>query len=251
VSVVRIAAGEQFETATPQDIHNLYAKLDARFAEQTREALRGMKLMRFPTLSAQAAGTSLVLPATASGYGLVGPESGFIWEIGRLTVASNGTDMAGTSTPAVGQPAVPASGVAQENNNAFPVRVVISGGTLTAVVVNGVTVGNTAGTYTVPAQGAIFVTYSVAPTWVWSALGLVTSPGAGVSLYTTSDETQQQGKLIDSSLQVGLAYRPGSDALYLMPGEGVSVVINSTPGNVYTLTGQVWSCPAEMMAKLH
>lgn len=71
---------------------------------------------------------------------------------------------AGTIT----QPAVPGSTVAQQNTNSFPVQVVITGGTITAVVVNGVTVGAGAGTYTVPAYGSISITYSAAPTWVWS-----------------------------------------------------------------------------------
>ena len=68
-------------------------------------------------------------------------------------------------------PAVPASTVAVQNTNPAPVTVVITGGTMTAVLVNGVTVGTGAGTYTVPAAGAISMTYSVAPTWAWSAAG--------------------------------------------------------------------------------
>jgi hypothetical protein len=73
--------------------------------------------------------------------------------------------------PAVAQPAVPASAAAAQNVNAFPVQVVITGGTATVTSVNGVTVGTGDGTYTVPAYGSISVTYSVAPTWVWSAAG--------------------------------------------------------------------------------
>lgn len=75
------------------------------------------------------------------------------------------------SGPVPSQPAVPASTVAQQNTNAYPVTVVISAGTITAVVVNGITVGAAAGTYTVPAFGAISITYSVAPTWLWSNAG--------------------------------------------------------------------------------
>lgn len=67
------------------------------------------------------------------------------------------------------QPAVPASGVAQQNTNSYPVTVVISGGTATATTVNGVTVGPGDGTYVVPAYGSIAVTYTVAPAWVWSS----------------------------------------------------------------------------------
>lgn len=74
--------------------------------------------------------------------------------------------------PAVAQPAVPASASAAQNVNAFPVQVVISGGTATVTTVNGVMVGTGDGTYTVPAYGSISVTYSVAPAWVWSAAGV-------------------------------------------------------------------------------
>ena len=66
-------------------------------------------------------------------------------------------------------PAVPATTVAVQNSNPYAVTVVITGGTMTAVVVNSVTVGTGAGTYIVPAAGAISMTFSGAPTWAWSA----------------------------------------------------------------------------------
>lgn len=81
--------------------------------------------------------------------------------------------------PAIVQPstpAVPASGVAVQNTNAFPVQVVITGGTLTAVVVNGITVGTAAGTYVVPAYGSISTTNTGAPTWAWSNAAAVVAP---------------------------------------------------------------------------
>lgn len=250
MSTVRIAAGEQFETTTPDDLKRLYERLDARFAEQTREALRGIKLMRLPTSYAVAAGAVTQLPPTAGGYGLIGPESGFIWRIGRVTVASNGTDNAGFVT--VTTPATPATGVPVQNNNAFPIRVVIgaNGATITNVTVNGTTVGTAAGTYTVPAGGTISIAYTVAtPTMVWSAPGQ-TQPGANYSLYTTSDETGQSKNLIDSSLQVGQGYYPASRGVFLMPGEGLLAVVNSTAPNTYTMSGQVMAVPAEMQGKL-
>ena len=89
------------------------------------------------------------------------------------------TALSGTITPppAPATPAVPASTVAVQNPGTYPVTVVITGGTMTAVIVNGVTVGTGAGTYIVPAAGSISMTYTVAPTWAWSnaALG---SPAA-------------------------------------------------------------------------
>lgn len=68
-------------------------------------------------------------------------------------------------------PAVPATTVAAQNTNAYPVQVVITGGTLTAVVVGGTTVGTAAGTYVVNPGSAISITYSAAPTWAWTAEG--------------------------------------------------------------------------------
>jgi hypothetical protein len=71
------------------------------------------------------------------------------------------------SGPAAGSvvtPAVPGSTVAVQNPSAFPVAVTITGGTMTAVVVNGGTVGTGAGSYVVPAASTISMTYSVAST---------------------------------------------------------------------------------------
>jgi hypothetical protein len=82
------------------------------------------------------------------------------------TTATNGAawDFGGGFTT----PAVPASGTPVTNTSAMPAQVVISGGTMTNVSVNGVTVGTGAGTYTVPAGQAITLTYTAAPTWTWA-----------------------------------------------------------------------------------
>lgn len=65
-------------------------------------------------------------------------------------------------------PSVPASGTPIVNTSGTNEQVVITGGTMTAVIINGVTVGAGAGTYQVPAGGTIQLTYSVAPTWAWT-----------------------------------------------------------------------------------
>lgn len=101
--------------------------------------------------------------------------NGFGYEWGRLltpwartdTGATNGTGYdAGAGVTA---PSVPASGTPVTNPSPLPVSVVITGGTMTNVVVNGVSVGTGAGTYTLPAGAAITLTYTVAPTWSWTA----------------------------------------------------------------------------------
>jgi hypothetical protein len=90
------------------------------------------------------------------------------------------------ANPAPSQPAVPATGVAQQNANSYPVSVVIgaNGATITNVSVNGITVGAAAGTYAVPAFGSISIAYAVAtPTWVWSYAGAqVTTTAAGIRI---------------------------------------------------------------------
>ena len=79
-----------------------------------------------------------------------------------------------TTAPAITSPnggSALSTTVTQQNPFAFPCQVVIAanGATITAVVVNGVTVGTAAGTYFVPQYGGISLTYTVAtPTWVWT-----------------------------------------------------------------------------------
>jgi hypothetical protein len=84
----------------------------------------------------------------------------------------------GPSTGVVTAPAVPASTVAAFNLSSEPVQAALTGGTVTVVAVNGATVATSSPvTVTVPAGGYITLTYSVAPTWVWTPL----SPGPSAS----------------------------------------------------------------------
>jgi hypothetical protein len=75
-------------------------------------------------------------------------------------------------TGAVGAPAVPASTVALRNPFWRDALVVVSGGTVSAVSVDGVAQGYTATNFTVvvPSGKSIALTYSVAPTWKWTLL---------------------------------------------------------------------------------
>jgi hypothetical protein len=95
------------------------------------------------------------------------------------------TPTVNAGNPAPAQPAVPATGVAQQNPNSYPVSVAVNanGATITNVSVNGITVGTAAGTYAVPAYGSISIAYTVAtPTWVWSYAGAQTTTPATVIL---------------------------------------------------------------------
>jgi hypothetical protein len=67
-------------------------------------------------------------------------------------------------------PAVPASTATATNSSGSAVLVMVQGGTVTVVAVNGVTVGTTQGLFLVPAGETIAITYSVAPTWRWYQL---------------------------------------------------------------------------------
>jgi hypothetical protein len=226
-----------------------------------RDRVRGIDSARLPPVAITSlAGGTLNLYAGGSSDGSAGPEQGDVWMLRTANVASSAfaTDVAkyvlfrgsspsdpGTYTNrqllngfamsagigTVSQPAVPASTVAQQNVNAVPVQVVIgaNGATITAVVVNGITVGAAAGTYTVPAYGSISITYSVAtPTWVWSSL-----------------QTPQLG------FNVGVEYDAPTKGRLFHPGEQLyAQVFNAVAGNTYLLTGEFIRCPAEMKGKI-
>jgi hypothetical protein len=71
-------------------------------------------------------------------------------------------------------PAVPSTGVAATNTTTMDARVYLSGGTVSAVLVNGGTIFASAAagqalTVLVPANQTIAVNYTSAPTWVWQA----------------------------------------------------------------------------------
>jgi len=57
-------------------------------------------------------------------------------------------------------PALGASPATVYNNNAVGVNATVSGGTITAIAINGTTTGATSGTFFVPAGGTVTVTYS-------------------------------------------------------------------------------------------
>jgi hypothetical protein len=98
-----------------------------------------------------------------------------------------GTLLSAPATPGVAgttltSPAVPATTVNATNNYHGTVAVAITanGAAITAVNVNGVQVGTTAGTYYVPAHGQISIAYTGGPpTWVWTASGALELSSTG------------------------------------------------------------------------
>lgn len=241
----------------------LSQELSHRLDEALRTRYLGLDIARFPLSYIVATGTTVNL-FSANDATPWGPEQGDIWMVRRVTVKSMSLSdtaryilfrgsapsdvnnaytgrflleqfspgSAAITQPVPSQPAVPASTVAQQNLNLYPVDVVISGGTLTAVVVNGITVGSGDGTYIVPSGGAISITYSVAPTWVWS------NANANVAA-------------VPQGQTVGIGYYPGTKAVFLQPGEQIyGQVQGATTGNQYFLDGEAIRVPAEMKGKL-
>lgn len=67
-------------------------------------------------------------------------------------------------------PSVPASTTAQVNTFGAPMMVYVSGGTVSAIAVDGTSTGLTSGAFIVRPMGTITLTYSSAPSWLWQAL---------------------------------------------------------------------------------
>jgi hypothetical protein len=75
------------------------------------------------------------------------------------------------STTALVGPSFPTTGTVVNNTFAYDVLVTISGGSVTGVTVNGVSVGTGDGTYILPGFGTIAVAFTGSPTWTWTAIG--------------------------------------------------------------------------------
>lgn len=71
------------------------------------------------------------------------------------------------STGHVAPPALPATTVALQNPFWRDAAVTVSGGTVTAITVDGAATGITAGTVFVPTGKSVAITYSAAPSWSW------------------------------------------------------------------------------------
>ena len=99
----------------------------------------------------------------------------------------------GPAAGAVATPLIPAGPTGPVVNTAgFAIQVAITGGTVPVVAVNGTTVATATGaTVVVPIGGYIAMTYSSAPTWVWSAA--VGGPSAGIG----------EGALVSGTAPVG------------------------------------------------
>lgn len=85
---------------------------------------------------------------------------------GTLHIANNqGHNPVGHIT----SPSMPSSTVAYTNTTGYDCMVTITGGTVTVIAVGGTATGLTSGTFRVPANQSITLTYSSTPTWTWFA----------------------------------------------------------------------------------
>lgn len=76
-------------------------------------------------------------------------------------------------------PSVPASGTPLVSPYGAPMYVTVTGGVVSAIVVNGTTLGITSGTFLLPPGGIVTLTYTSAPSWAWSQLITVPAVASG------------------------------------------------------------------------
>lgn len=254
----------QIEMVTPGELSaQLHQHHESTFGRILRERYRGIKLLKIPRIvgiAPSAAPFTLYPQQSASP---AGPDSGYLWHLRRITVASGlandparyvlygGSDS--TATPGqlidagpqdqivsqaspVNNVPVGATGVASFNNNAFGVNVTVATGTATFsgnTTVNGVNTGATTGTFFVPAGGTITTNYS-----------------AGAPVYTTAGVNAFTQTIV-SGLAVGQAYYPATKGLWLWPGETLYAIIsNPTANTQYSLSGIAIEVPFEMQGKI-
>ena len=98
--------GYEFDTLTAKELEqSLNASLGHHFSHHVRDMYRGVKAMRLPIVTATAAGTTVLLPSSGGAEPVgCGPQQGYFWRIGRVTVTSNGTDTGAVSLYAGSDP---------------------------------------------------------------------------------------------------------------------------------------------------
>ncbi len=115
---------------------------------------------------------------TITDQGVGSPSTGNIWLTGgawstlNLPASTSNVTVHDTTRPPghVTAPGVPSSTTALQNTFGRAAAVTVETGTVTAITVDGVATGAIAGTVVVPAGKNIALTYSIAPTWVWTLL---------------------------------------------------------------------------------
>lgn len=235
------------------------SELDESLSKQTANILayaRGVKHLGFTAQGTIAAGAVFIPSANPAvtqsqlQMPIMGPVDGFVWAIQRVTIDGLTKLFAG-SNPVPSTPAVPPSATYVFNPNAYAVNVAISGGTVTAVAINGLTVGAGDGTYVLPAGAGIDITYSVAPTWAWTYDGPAVTATVNTDSVTIYRNSQAGYNRLFSLSATQEWETPGGHAEILRGGDQLIAVgtgLNST--GTLTLSGEAIEVPAEMISKL-
>lgn len=163
-------------------------------------------------------------------------------DFGRLLIAGPNGTVVPYTPPDIGlggtipNPAVPASGVTQTNTYNDTVQVVITGGTLTQVLVDGVQVGTAAGTYTVPSGGTIAIVYTVAPSWTWTLVPSgIAAPGVPASTVGVQNTTGYNlqvvitGGTMTAVIIGGVTVGAGAGTYQLPAGATISMTYSVAP----------------------
>lgn len=152
------------------------------------------------------------------------PKDGFAWAVQRVGIAGLNVP---SVAPAVNQIPLAANAVAAYNNNSAGVNQTISGGTVTAIAINGTTTGATSGTFFVPAGGTVTVTYSVAPT-TYTTAGIGVPTPDQIQLYRANSPIETVPNNVLHSFTVPVTgqdsdfWNPARSGLILKPKQGLA-----------------------------
>lgn len=171
-----------------------------------------------------------------------GPVSGCSWSLKTLSVVVNGL---ASTTPAVNALVLGASPSTSYNNNSVGVNVTVTGGTVSAITVNGTNTGATSGTFFVPAGGTIGVTYTVAPSFTTAGIAVTSSPF--VTIFE-GDNTQLAPLGTTQVVNGAAVYQWGSNSAVIKDQRNLTVITTAGTFGNYKLT--LKQVPSEMEGKL-
>lgn len=168
------------------------------------------------------------------------PATGRFWEITDIGTYTTDGHTQVTTTLGVNQIALGASGVATYNNNSFGVFQTITGGTVSAIAINGTATGLTSGQFFVPAGGTVTVTYTVAPTLFFTTSGatVISDMYAGASAGMDSPG-DLQAFIVSSNIPT-TAPLIGDKKAWCGPGDYIYAWVYNAPANVnLVLAGEI------------
>jgi hypothetical protein len=119
-------------------------------------------------------------------------------------------------------PSVPASATAFVSPYPVPMWVTITGGTVSALSVNGVSQGSVAGTFLIQPGAAITLTYTVAPSWTWSQ-----TPANAIALGSSVTIDTTAGDIAALGTQAAGSTGKAADAGHVHPTTGVALTANN------------------------